>query len=543
MTSVSLHYANTRLRYKEMHIPAEASTNLLLLGVIRQSMGIIEKQSIRGTIYAYLGVAVGFITAGVIQPLFLSPEQNGVLDLLMTWSLVFATLATLGINNVTNRLFPWFRDPQNRHHHYFGLVFWVTLAGFLVSTAIFLLIKPGLISSAEEKSVLFIPYIDYIIPLTAFTAIYLVADIYYSALYKSAMGIFIREFLMRIFILLALLLFIFNITGFSGTVIAYVVALSLPGLIITLLLIRDGEFRPGLELSHIKPTLARSMLSVAGFGIIMTFSNIVVQYIDRIMIDHYLGLGAVGIYGRAFIYGTLVSIASRAVNKISGIVIAQAWKERRLADIRKIYANSTLHQLLFGLLIFSGILANLENIRRLLPEAYGTGIQVVLFIGLANLFHMASGVSVAIMSTSRHYRLLALFIVIFVLLIILSNMILIPLWGITGAAVASALSVFAYSTMRYLFLKLKYGMEPYSWRHLAMLAFAAAACFAGWLVPDLYDSQTHYLTLAADVAVRGSVVVITFTGLTLITGISPDLSTRVMNLLRQRRSKTGEGEK
>ena len=168
----------------------ETTPNLLHLQDYPTPMGIIEKQSIKGTIYSYLGVIVGFITAGILQPEFLTPEENGLLDLLMTWSLLFATLATLGINNVTNRLFPFFRDPQTHNKGYFGLVFWVTVIGFVLSMAIYLVLRPGIISKSLEKSALFIPYIDYIIPLTAFTAIYLVVDIYYAALYKSVKGIF-----------------------------------------------------------------------------------------------------------------------------------------------------------------------------------------------------------------------------------------------------------------------------------------------------------------------------------------------------------------
>ena len=76
------------------------------------SVSIIEKQGLQGTVLTYSGVIIGFVTAGILLPRLLTEEQNGVLDVLNAWALIFATLATLGINNVSNRLFPWFRNEK-----------------------------------------------------------------------------------------------------------------------------------------------------------------------------------------------------------------------------------------------------------------------------------------------------------------------------------------------------------------------------------------------------------------------------------------------
>ena len=158
-------------------------------------MGIIEKQSIKGSFYSYIGVAIGFVTAGVLLPQIFSPKENGVIDLLTTWSLVFATLATLGLNNVTIRLFPWFRNKENHHNGFFGILFWVNLAGFLLALLLYFVLRPWIIADSQGNSALFIRYVDYIIPLTAFTTMYLVIDIYYSVLMNAVRGIFLKDFI------------------------------------------------------------------------------------------------------------------------------------------------------------------------------------------------------------------------------------------------------------------------------------------------------------------------------------------------------------
>jgi len=497
-------------------------------------VGIIEKQSIKGSIYSYIGVAIGFVTAGLLLPNIFSMEENGVIDLLTAWSLVFATLATLGLNNVTTRLFPWFRNTKNHHNGFFGILFWANMAGLLLVLLLYFAIRPWIITDSlkgDNPSLLFIHYIDYIIPLTAFTTIYLVIDIYYSVLMNAVRGIFLKEFIQRILILIVILGFVAGLFQFSGFILFYSVALSLPGIIIALLLLKDGEFRIRLQPDFLTPGLSRSLVSVAFFGVTIAFSNILILYLDRLMISSILGVTAVGLYGRMAFYGTLVSIPIRAVSKISAVVVGQNWKDNDHQAINRLYRDTSLHQLIFGLLIFIGIWGNVTNIFHLIPDSYAEGRNVILYMGISNLFIMASGISGPIMATSSHYRLLAFFVFLFGVLVLGTNLIFIPLMGISGAALASAISALFYGLMRYVFLWKKYGMQPYTWKHLGAVGIALLAYLPALLIPDLNNENNKILSLILDIGVRSSAISIVFIGATLLLNISPDLNRRWKEML------------
>jgi O-antigen/teichoic acid export membrane protein len=494
-------------------------------------VGIIEKQSIKGSIYSYIGVAVGFVTAGLLLPNIFTQEENGVIDLLTSWSLVFATLATLGLNNVTIRLFPWFRNHQNHHNGFFGILFWVNLAGFLLALLLYFVLRPWIIADSTDTSSLFIRYMDYIIPLTAFTTIYLVIDIYYSVLMNAVRGIFLKEFVQRILILLVILGFVAGLFRFTGFILFYTVALSLPGIIIAFLLMKDGEFLIRPQIGFLNRDLSRSLVSVAFFGVTIGFSNILILYMDRIMINSMIGLAETGIYGRVAFYGTLVSIPMRSVSKISAVVVGQHWKDHRHEAINRLYSDTSLHQLLFGLLIFIGIWGNIPNVFHLLPDDYSSGRYVIFFMGLANLFIMASGISGIVMATSSHYRLLALFVFLFGLCVFVSNLIFIPLYGITGAGLASAVSTLLYGLMRYVFLWARYGMQPYTWKHAVALLVAVAAYLPAILIPDLNNENYKIPSLILDIGVRSLAISVVFITLTLLLKISPDLNRRWKELL------------
>ena len=499
-------------------------------------MGIIENQGIRGTAYSYIGVAIGFVTAGILMPLFLSTEEIGALEMLVTWASVFATLATLGINSVTNRLFPYFRDAQNHHKGYFSILAIVIVIGLTLSICLFLLVKPVIIQDSLEKSALLINYIDLIVPLMIFITVFMVVDIYYAVLYNAVKGIFLKEFLQRILILAVLLFFYFEVFDFSALVMAYVGALSLPGILILMSLTRDGELVFKSPRPNLSGDLLKSMASVALFGIAVTFSNSLIQYVDRIMINSMLGLDATGIYRVAFFYGTLVIIPLRALSKISAVVVAQAWKDNKQEEVKSVYYKSTIDQLLIGLLVFVGIWGNIDNIFHILPAEYEGGKYVIFFIGLTNLLIMAAGVSGAIISTSRHYKILSLFIIVFGLLVVITNWIFIKAFGISGAAIASAISALAYSLMRVIFLKNKFSMQPYTYRHLLIIGIGAVSYLASLLVPDLVPESNKIPGLVLDVLLRSAVIIGVFMGLVYIFKLSPDLQRFVGKIMKRLQS-------
>lgn len=487
-------------------------------------MGIIEKQGLQGTILTYAGVLIGFVTAGILFPLLFSQEEIGVMDVLNAWSIILATLATLGINNVSNRLFPWFRNEKNHHNGYLGILFFVLGSGLLLSTGVYYLIRPYILKKALETGDLLPQFIDLIIPLTAFSALFLILDIFYAVLYRSVKGIFHKEFLQRIFILLAIIAFVVFVLDFPLFVYLYVAAICLPGVTLLFSLIREGKLVIHINRSILNKPLVVNMLSVAFFGVIVSFSNILIQKIDILMIQHFMDTKAVGTYSRVFFYGTLVAVPLRVLAKISAVVTAQAWKDNKLDTIREIYQKSTINQLLIASLVFVGLWGNIENILHIIGEDYAEGKWVVFYIGLSNLFLMAAGVSGAIISTSKEYRVLTLFVGLFGALVIVSNLVFIPKYGLYGAALASAISALLYSLLRYFFLLGKYKMQPYSYKHLLIILTAAGSFGLNLLIPDLYNPESHWLSISLDVLVRSAVMTISFILIARILNLSVDLT-------------------
>ena len=265
-------------------------------------MGIIKRQSLKGTAYSYIGTVIGFITAGLLFPRFLDTKQIGLFSMLASYSTLFAVFASLGFTSVVIRLFPYFRDERKQHNGFFFLTTAVTVCGYLLSVLLFILLKPLIIKDSIEQSPLFVNYL-YLVPLlTFFFLVYSIFDSYNRALFNTTYGTFLTEVFQRLAVLTILILFIAGLTSFHFFVILYIAALCLPGIMIFYPLILKKQIFAGPRLSFIKKGLRKEIINISVFGIIIGYSNIIIQRVDTIMINSMIDLSATGIYSISLLF-------------------------------------------------------------------------------------------------------------------------------------------------------------------------------------------------------------------------------------------------
>jgi O-antigen/teichoic acid export membrane protein len=169
-------------------------------------MGLIIRQTIKGSIWTYLGVIIGFFTVSYLFPRYLTSDVIGLFGLLVSYSTLFSEFSSLGINGVTSRLFPYFRNKEKSHNGFLFNAILVLLTGYLLFTVFFFFFSPYLVESNSEKSKLFSQYIYLILPVTFFFLFYTFFDTFNKILYDSVTGTILQEFVQRFIILVIMLL-------------------------------------------------------------------------------------------------------------------------------------------------------------------------------------------------------------------------------------------------------------------------------------------------------------------------------------------------
>ncbi len=466
-------------------------------------MGIIRRQTIKGSIVSYAGAILGLINMGILFPRFFSADQIGLINWIVPIATIVAQFSALGFENVTARLFPYFRNEKLHHNGYLFVLFCVGILGFSVALVAFFLFQPFAKDIYSNSSPLYLDYLIYLIPLVFFTLFFNLLDGYNRVLYDAVSAIFFKDIIFKLLNLLLIILFWHQIIDFSQFVFFYVIALCLPTVLLFLLLLKRQQISFVRNLSFITPKLRKSMIETALFGVFNSFSNKLANQIDRIMIVSYMGLSANGIYATMANFGILISMPSRSLRKISSTVIAEAWKKNDLKTIGQIYSQSGLHQFLLGCLLFVGLWINIDNVIVIVTPKFLPGTNVVFFIGLAHVIQMLSGVNGVIIQNSPHFKIQTYFMVAFALLIFITNAIAIPIWGITGAALASLFSTFCFNGFKYLFLLKKYGFQPFNYRYLLVIFIAIVSYFSACFIPKIE-------WFVVDIAVRSVVVTVVY---------------------------------
>ncbi|MGQ8337274.1 lipopolysaccharide biosynthesis protein [Sunxiuqinia sp. A32] len=492
-------------------------------------MGIIQKQTIKGSVYSYLGVAVGFLNSALIMPMLLSTEEYGLINILVAISAIYAQFSSLGFATVTIRLFPYFRNADKNHNGYAFITVMVGTIGFLLALAFFFILKPYLIENNIEKSPLLVEYIWFLVPLIFFRSFFLLLDNYNKVMYDATTGTLLSDFAYRLINLLLLGAYFLKWINFPQYVMGYTFALCFPAIYLAILLIVRGQFSLKPQLQFISKSLRNEMISVAAFGIIGGLSGVALQSIDKIMVNGFLDLNNTGIYSISFFFGTIILIPSRALAKISSPILADSWKENDLKTINSIYYQSSINQSVAGCILFILLIANLHNIFQILPAEYTGGEMVILYISLGNLIAVSSGVSLQILGTSEKYKILALQLGILIILTIITNLILIPIMGINGAALASLISMVVYTIIRILYLKRKMNLFPYNSQHLKLILITVAAYSSTYLIPE----QLNWII---DTILRSSVVGIVFGLGVVIFKISDQVNDQLAVIIRKLKS-------
>ncbi len=442
-------------------------------------MGIIEKQTIKGSFFSYLGVAFGFVTVGLLWPKFLEPEEIGVINFLVAGSAILAHIASLGINSVSIRLFPFFRDPDKRHNGFLALALIFAAVGSILILIYYILFKDNIVENNLEKSFLVANYAYFIVPFTIATLLYNLFDSLHRVTYNAVIGVFVKEFLFRALNLVLIILYAWFTLKFSFFLNLYYILFTLPALVLIIALIRNHQFNMAPNLAFIKKDLWRSIADVSMFGLLGGMGTIAISNIDKIMINRFIGLEATGIYSIAFLFGTIITLPSRPLSKIATTIIAESWKDNDIQTIKTIYSKSCLNQFIFGGMVFLLVWLNIDLVFMIIPETYEAGKYVILFMALAGVIEMATGLNGIIIATSRYYRYQSMFIFFLLLLVIVTNIIFIPIYGITGAALASLLSTIVYNIVRAGFLYIKFRMQPFNYRFLIILAAILTTFFVG----------------------------------------------------------------
>lgn len=427
-------------------------------------MGIVIRQSIKGTIVNYVGAFIGFLTTMFILTKFLQPEEIGLTRVIYEAAFLICGFAQLGTSSSAVRFFPYFRNQGNRNNGFFFYLLMMPCIGGILFTGIYFLLRDPITDFFGKNSQLFMNYYNWVPPLMFFLLFWTIFETYSILYMRIVVPKFIREIAVRVMLLVAYLLYAFDYLSLNGLVFAIIIVYAIACLLTLYYVSRIAPLSLKHDFSFIDKPLRKKIFKYTLFLIVGALSGNVIGQLDLFMVSSEMGLGFAGIYTVAFYMAAVIEMPARSITAIASPLASNALKEEDWDKANKLYKNVSLHQLIAGSTIFLLIWINIDNIFTIIPNGaiYQEGKWVVFFIGISKLISVTLGFGGALISFSRYYYWGLYFTFLLTGLTIYTNYLLIPILGISGAAVASLITcTISYSWQQWIVVKKVKG-NPYS---------------------------------------------------------------------------------
>jgi O-antigen/teichoic acid export membrane protein len=493
-------------------------------------MGIVIRQSIKASVVSYAGAAIGAVSTIFIYPYFLTPELIGLNRILIDAAFLFAFVAQIGIPNAIIKFSPQLKKLGLLREAYRAALLLPLISFVFFGTLVFLG-KDYIQGFFTENSPLFSKYFVLIIPFGLVCLYMGIIESFTVAYYRIAIPKLIREVALRFLLIASALLFFYLKLSIDLYVLLVIASYMLAVLILFTYFKRlQRLMTPGEGHRRIPGELARQIFPYMGFMLLAGIGSNVVTKVDAFMISSMIGLGSTGIYTISFFMSSIIEIPSRATLQISAPFVSESLEENDIPRLRDLYTRYSSNQAIIGGLLLVLLWANINSIFHLMPhgDIYVAGKYVVLFIGLGKLIDVTTGINNLILIYSRYHRYLILFVVILGVITVAGNYLLIPVLGITGAAIASMASYLIINTAVILFLYGKMKIQPFTLNSVKIILLISGAFLINYLLPEL---RSWFF----DSLYRSAILLGIFVGFTYFYRLSEDLNSivrKALNMIR-----------
>ena len=451
--------------------------------------GVIAKNSFWASIVNYSGSVVGLFTTFYLFPLVFTTSENGVFRLFIEMGALLAGVAQMGTGYSIWKFFPRFKN-ENGHN---GVGFWlisIPLIGFVLVGLLLLWGQPWVVHYLIENSADFLPYYYWLIPFVFFFVFNTVFEIFLAALGNIVYSSFLRENVVRILLGLLGWCYYIGVVNFDQTMYSISAVYGVVMVLNLVYLLRKTSlsFKPDLQFVREQKGLKGEFYRYTGYLFLTYVAMLVLQRMDFLMVSSMKGSADTGIYAIAVNMAVLIEIPTRSILQIANPKLSEAIHVGDRQEIERLYQKTSLNQFILGALALLLIWINIDVFYHFMPngEVYETGKWAVFYLGVGKLCVLLQGNSAAMLIFSKRYYLSLLLNGVSIVVGVLLNRYLIPIYGINGAALATGGVWLASGIVMAILVYAVYGMQPITRGVVLSLGLFLAAFYINhlWMGSD-----------------------------------------------------------
>ena len=431
-------------------------------------MGIVLNQSLKNTIITYIGFGIGGISTIFLFPSILGKTYYGLSNYILSCANVIMPLFAIGMQNSLVKFYSQCKTEKEQNQFLsFSVIFPLVFTIPILLLGLFFYDE---ISFFVTKKNPIVKEFIYLIPFIGLCMAYF--EIFYAwarVHMHSVFGNFIKEVGLRLFSLVALVGMYFG--WITAVEFVYLTAgIYFFALLITMLYAFRVK-KPDFQLS-----LPHNVKGILEYTFYIILSGSVANLLldgDKIMLNQYMDIGNIAFYSVATYIALVISVPSRAMHQIVYPITAKLMHDNKHDELNDLYKKTSINLQIVGGFVMLCIFVNINQLYDMLPKEYAGGIWIVFIIGISKYFDLILGNNNAIIFNSKYYRMVLFLGLMLVFFTIVLNAIFIPLYGITGSAIATLLSITIYSVAKLMFVVKRMHLYPFTIQTIYSIAITA----------------------------------------------------------------------
>ena len=492
-------------------------------------MGVVIRQSFISSALTYVGAVVGFFNVLWLYPKFFNDlDEIGLFRVITDTAILLVPFAQMGLSTTLVKFFPHFKNSAEKIRTLLNTFLVCSVVSFLLFCIIFYLFEKPFQEYIGKNSPEVIPHLKVVLALIFVLVITGILESYSRSLLKIIVPNFLKEVLIRVLSAFIVTLYFLKVLDINELLISLVLVYATALMILFFYLGYLKQLSFKIDIKIFDRALVKSILQYSLFAILSSGSGLIVMKVDSIMVAAMLGLNDNAIYTTAFYIATVIEMPRRSISQILLPLVSSNFSQGKNTVVESLYRKSSINLLIIGVLLFLGIVSNLDSLYFLIPkwQEFAPGKVVVIIIGVAKIIDMVTGVNGEIIIMSRYYKFYIIAISLLAVFIIISNYYLIPAYGLAGAAAASLLSVLVFNLSKLIFIKVKFNMQPFTVNTLKVLLLGAAVFLMIQYLPRNPNPMV-------DIFIRSSIITFIYCFAIIRLKISEEVDKLYQQLLRK----------
>lgn len=482
-------------------------------------MGIVYNQSAKNIAVTYFGFGIGAVNALFLYTSFLGKTHYGIVSFLLSAANIMMPLMAFGVHSTLIRFYAKYKDETERER-FLSFMLLMPLLLIVPISIITIFGYDKIASWIIDDNPTVEPFL-WLVPIVGLFMGYF--EIFYAWVkvhMKSVFGNFISEVFVRLIttgLLCSIYLgwidkdtFVYCIAGAYG--------IQMLAMIIYAMYVKMPTF-------HVKvPENVKDIFGYSFFIILSGSVAVLLLDFDKVMIPAYEEISKNAVYSVAIYIATVIAVPSRAMLQIIYPITARLMSEEKMQELNELYKKSAISLQVFGGLVMLGIFLNIKQLYLVIPGNYEAGLLSVFLIGLGKFYDVILGNNNAIILNTKYYRMVLLFGLLLVVMMIGLNMLFIPMYGITGSALATFISIFVYNTIKLLFVVKKMSLYPFTMNTLKSFGIIIVlfGAFYFWDFP---------FNPYVNIILKSILITVVYVYLNYVLAISSDINEVIKNMI------------